>query len=349
MKSSLILLLCLLASTSTRAAVPERPKPARPAPCQGQTHPRTSWPQGTMLWGTARQTSEDAMSSVLTSVYLDGLLLKGAPRQSASWEKGQLTVPGLEPAQLAGALLRGTASDGASVEVALCGAERSAENPALLWYQIELWNPRTSSWENPCIATARVPSPRVLAVNDLWDATGASKHVEGQFTFACENGAIAKCVRWGYTPWESKDGRSMRELHQACTRMARADYCGNGRSHTREDTPLDIYDSLSVLARTRELSSAWDPARASFEAAWTPDGAACLSRTRDGRALETLRQECPELFEEKPRDLGEGDQCTWVRKGSHEEEALLRNRSYAPASLAGDHEGHDERHDRGHQ
>ena len=30
--------------------------------------------------------------------------------------------------------------------------------------------------------------------------------------------------------------------------MVRADYCGDGRSHTREDTTIDMYDGLGVLS-----------------------------------------------------------------------------------------------------
>ena len=50
-------------------------------------------------------------------------------------------------------------------------------------------------------------------------------------TLACEGGAITKCIRWGYQPWAQHSGSSLKELHQACTRMARADYCGTGLGH----------------------------------------------------------------------------------------------------------------------
>jgi ADYC domain len=161
----------------------------------------------------------------------------------------------------------------------------------------------------------------------------------GKFTFACENGAIAKCIGWGYKPWAKKDGHSLADLHQACTRMARADYCGDGRSHTREDNPIDMYDGLAVLTRATEASAGWEPARASFEAAWSPQGALCLARTRDGQAVDAVMAECPGRFEAVAKDLGEGDRCTVLRKGASAEAALLRNHSYgkggqAPAKAA---------------
>jgi hypothetical protein len=110
--------------------------------------------------------------------------------------------------------------------------------------------------------------------------------------------------------------------------MARADYCGNGRSHTHEGTLIDFYDGLGVLSPTTEASEVWDPARASFEAAWAPDGAACLSRTRDGRAMETILEECPGRFHENaPVELGQGERCTLRRTDMNPEEAPLRNKS----------------------
>jgi hypothetical protein len=191
-----------------------------------------------------------------------------------------------------------------------------------------VWNPRRASWVNPCIALDEEDAPRALAVPGVWDESGARRTETGKFTFACANGVIAKCVGWGYAPWGTKEGRSLEALHQACTRMARADYCGDGRSHTREDTRIDMYDALQVLTRTTESSAEWDVKRASFEAAWSGEGATCLSHTRDGSAVETVLAECPGRFEVAKKDLGEGDQCTVVRKGEKAEAALLRNHSY---------------------
>ncbi|HLL55017.1 MAG TPA: ADYC domain-containing protein, partial [Myxococcaceae bacterium] len=234
-----------------------------------------------------------------------------------------------------GAVLQGAASDGQPVEVAICGAEPSPEDPSMVWYRIEAWNPVAQEWENPCAGTGDIPDPRALAVGGVWDASGAHQRAPGKLTFACENGAITKCATWGYKPWASRDGRSLAELHQACTRMARADYCGNGRSHTRDNTVIDLYDSAGVMTRATEATADWDPARGSFEAAWAADGASCLARTRDGRALETILQECPGRFEAGPgMDLGDGDRCAAQRPGLKREDVLLRNRSYAAPRAA---------------
>ncbi|HEX5746629.1 MAG TPA: ADYC domain-containing protein [Archangium sp.] len=302
--------------------------------CQSQTRQRTVKPQGTMLWGTRRSWDTEKMaperSSVLVSASLTPVLLAEAQGKALTLEGGHLVAPSTGKG-VVGAVLQGTASDGKPVEVAICGAEPSAEDPGMVWYRIEAWNAVAQEWENPCVALARVPDPRALAVGGVWDESGAHHPTPGRFTFACENGAITKCIGWGYKPWASRDGQSLAPLHQACTRMARADYCGNGRSHTHEDTPLDIYDRLGVLARTTESSAGWELSRASFEAAWATDGATCLARTRDGRAMETILQECPHRFQtDEALELGEGDRCTVRRTDVSPGAALLRNQSYGP-------------------
>lgn len=331
MKSTLLLLAFSLMSATSLAGSPTRAGPRAQAltrPCQGQAPQRTVWPQGTLLWGTGRQVSAEEMSSVLVSADLGGVRRGGTPLRGVRLEEGRLVAPSRAPEGLVGSVFQGTASDDQSVQVALCDASPAAGQPSKVWYRIEIWNARSGTWENPCVATGRVPSPRALAVQGVWDATGAHHEAPGKFTFACENGAIAKCIDWGYVPWATKDGHSLAELHQACTRMARADYCGDGRSHTRQDNPIDMYDELKVSTRTTEASRNWVPERASFEAAWTPDGAWCLARTRDGLAVEKLLAQCPGRFEAEEKDLGEGDRCTVRRKGSAAGAVLLRNRSY---------------------
>jgi hypothetical protein len=322
-----LLLVCLLVGQPVLAAAPPARK-ARPLPCSQKVPERTIWPQGTLLWGTGRKVAGQETSSVLVSVKLGHVRLGKTTLKGVRLEDGQLVAPPTVPNGLKGAIFQGKASDGQPVDVAVCGAEPSPGDASQVWYRIEVWNTVSESWDNPCVATTQVPSPQALAVRGVWDETGAHREVPRTFTFACENGAIAKCVEWGYKPWAKKDGQSLAPLHQACTRMARADYCGNGRSHTRDDNPIDMYDGRQVLTRTTESSAAWDVMRASFEAGWSEEGALCMAHTRDGRAVEEVLAECPGRFEAKTLDLGEGDHCTLLRKGARVESVLLRNHSY---------------------
>lgn len=338
MNKHLLTLVCLMGSTPALATGPSPQKAEqarrRATACQDVAPQRNTWPNGTQLWGTTRKVDSDEMSSVLASLDLKRARQGAATLKGLRIENGRLVAPAQPPEELVGAILQGTASDGQPVDVALCDAEPDAADPSMLWYRIQVWNEESGAWANPCTATGRVPSPRALAVKGVWDGTGAHREVADRFTFACETGAIAKCIDWGYKPWAVKDGRSLQGLHQACTRMVRADYCGDGRSHTREETPIDLYDDLQLLTRTTQASRAWDPERASFEAAWTPEGAACLARTRDGQALDTALAQCLERFEPGETDLGGGDRCTVRRQGGDAGKALLRNHAYDRASQA---------------
>jgi hypothetical protein len=108
---------------------------------------------------------------------------------------------------------------------------------------------------------------------------GGGAHIaDGGFTFACVGGALAKCVEFGYKPWRVVQGVSLAAHHQACTRMIRADYCGDGRSFTVDGRDINVYDALGIQADTEP----WI-----FEAEWTPNGAACARGRRvlfkDGR------------------------------------------------------------------
>jgi hypothetical protein len=115
-----------------------------------------------------------------------------------------------------------------------------------------------------------------------WSARGDHAATAG-VTIACEHGAIAKCALWGYAPWNVGDAE-----HVACTRMVRADYCGDGTSWTRDGTPIDVtdVDGIQTLAGGPGMS---------FEAGWTEHGAACVRTTRYevlGAHDETLLPSC---------------------------------------------------------
>jgi hypothetical protein len=341
LNKSLLASMCLLFTVPALAAAPAAKGTTAPLSeaeryarrCQGRTPERSGLPQGTMLWGMkgawGPQQGSDERRSVIVSVDLNALRKTDATVQALRLENASLVASPESSNGPVGTVLLGSSSEGKPVEVAFCGAEPASEDPGMVWYRIEAWNPLAQEWENPCVASGLVPDPRALAVGGVWDTSGAHQEAPGKLTLACETGVITKCIRWGYKPWASRDGQPLAELNQACTRMARADYCGNGQSHTHEGTIIDIYDRLKVLSATTETSADWDMSRGSFEAAWAPDGATCLSHTRDGRAVETILNECPGRFHAGAAvELGQGDRCTLRREGMSAGAPLLRNRSY---------------------
>ena len=116
---------------------------------------------------------------------------------------------------------------------------------------------------------------------------------EGRITISCASGAVVKCVRFGYPLWgHGPSGEDLLPLHAACMRMVRADYCGDGKSYTKEGTTIDNYDDLGL--QTRGLRG--DP-RYTFEAGWTAAGAICVAHTRwsDLLTMTQLKANCPRL------------------------------------------------------
>jgi hypothetical protein len=115
----------------------------------------------------------------------------------------------------------------------------------------------------------------------------------GVFELICTSGAQGKCVRFGYHPWErAPDGGPIRPYYDACVRMVRADYCGDGRPWTRDGTIIDMWDDQGV-----QTSDTRNDPMFSFEAGWRPEGAVCVAHTRipQNITLDKLKSSCPWL------------------------------------------------------
>ena len=158
-------------------------------------------------------------------------------------------------------------------------------------YTVNYQKPNDSQWHNLCQPDADNLAKAMLLSGE-WDETGThGTHIDNErVTVACTSGVLVKCVRWGYKPWQTVQGVSLRDYHQTCTRMARADYCGNSTSHTRDGTAIDLYDRLGIQQQTEDSGMV-------FEAAWGTDGAVFIDRTRYSETLAQIQQECPQKLE----------------------------------------------------
>ena len=118
-----------------------------------------------------------------------------------------------------------------------------------------------------------------VPVKGLFTAQGARQESTQRFTLGCDSGVIAKCYRWGYMPWRdgSQQPGPITEAHWSCTRMARADYCGQGTPFTLDGTRIRPWDALTPAIITPPVSGSDD---LSFEAGWKTTGPACLSHLR---------------------------------------------------------------------
>jgi len=161
-----------------------------------------------------------------------------------------------------------------------------------------------------------------IPLNNYWDLeTGDRIDDPNVATFACTNAVLAKCVEWGYRPWaeatrckdwDSKKKKkgctevSLQDYHQACTRMARADYCGDGTPWTVPGTAIDIYDHLNP--QIEAMATDW-----TIEAEWTPEGAYCLNDIRQ----QTWKQQglYPKCFLDKKGKPKKYKDCGSMKNG----------------------------------
>jgi len=202
------------------------------------------------------------------------LIIKGTGG-TASWVPAQATL--VLPASGGGSALRIDMVDAAG-------------------YTVSYWDTATSGWLPYCDAAE---SPYAIAMPGVW-TTGGLHDLDPtvtRVTFACQvSGKAAKCVSVGYAP-ETTDpvgpGRIGWDLNQACVQLMRADYCGDGKSHTREKTPVRIRDHFFPGAEPniedvplRDTPASYPPTPPPpdvfyYEAAWAPrQPVLCLNRLR---------------------------------------------------------------------
>jgi hypothetical protein len=213
---------------------------------------------------------------------------------------GEVTAAWLASSELyvqtdAGATLSGAALEKTRIELDVQGDGRGKHEKVLQFvgyqalapgsdvamYQVEV---KDSGWQPLCEG-----GTEAIVLAGVWDPETGARVEDAPadaVTFACRGAALAKCVEFGYRPWASVDGVSLRDHHQACTRMVRADYCGDGVAHTTDGTPIHVLDQRGI--------ETYDPA-ASYvvEAEWGPDGATCLNAGNTRHAGQAIGCEIP--------------------------------------------------------
>jgi hypothetical protein len=182
---------------------------------------------------------------------------------------------------LQGTRLTGYPADGgAAASVFIAGSDVDARAP-----DTELYDVRVGALDGPSLCAGESAEERMaIALPGTWDARGDHHDDADRFTFACRRGVLSKCYFWGYRWWDTNEGAPLAIYHQACTRMARADYCGDGTPHTLDGTWIDGYDRMNLgpdgeLGETGVMVFADNPAML-VEAGWDAEGAVCLSKLR---------------------------------------------------------------------
>lgn len=137
-------------------------------------------------------------------------------------------------------------------------------------------------------------------------------------------GAISKCIFWdenGFNPGKdkSKDAR-----FAACVRAVRADYCGDGITHTNFDLPLDVYDTDGTVKMEKPD---W-----CLEAGWNAEAATCIWESR----LNFVNGQSPfgisclnEVTQDQTDEEGHKHAC---KKQEDYKKSTLRTRVTVPSS-----------------
>lgn len=274
----------------------------------------------------------------LNGVTLNGLTLNGVTLNGVTLNGVTLNGTRLEGMGMAGSVFFAYYKDGRAIAgnmlvgltIEVTVAQPTSEK---YYFRIDSFRQDTSSpfpdvfHYGVSVKTTSNPTPRSLCYDEskqptdlvpvngmAWDEnTGNRIDDPKTFTLACTEGAIEKCMHLGYRPWASQKqckggtrGRNcptinvpLKDYHQACTRMIRADYCGNGQSWTKDGTLLDVYDYLLPPIQLQEEN--WQ-----IESRWVPTGAICLTEERhpelkfpgycmtDGRKTKLPKCQCYE-------------------------------------------------------
>lgn len=240
-----------------------------------------------------------ANGTTLQGFSVDGMTLNGT---SFSGTSNAVPVSGLG---FIGAQMTATMPGGSTLQIRIDDIIPS-DDPEILLYDVSS-SVDGAIWSPLCLNRAGLPV-RSYPLRGSWDESQGTPtggdHIDAptQFTFACQGYVIAKCTEIGYKPWDSItecnstgacQAVSLSYIHQACTRMLRADYCGDGTATTRDGTLIDVADNVGF---TSASMLAW-----SFEAEWGYDGATCIKNTRwptigdeDGlRVKSYIDKHCP--------------------------------------------------------
>jgi hypothetical protein len=188
--------------------------------------------------------------------------------------------------RMVGASFHADLDNGGSVRLRIDDLQRNRDRANRDTYLYEVSYETDDGWV-PLCGVDEVGDPiAAIALEGRWDYSEGTEtggaHVDDEFafTFACRGYVIAKCVEAGYKPWRQAmvcapwkgcKWTSLAAHHQACTRMLRADYCGDGTSHTVDNVPVNFYDALGVR---------YDSQRWLFEAEWDEAGAICAVTER---------------------------------------------------------------------
>ncbi len=221
----------------------------------------------------------------VVKVSLKGVTIKGK-KLGKAWLWGSRLFPLLGKGMFKGAVMSGTLDNGKSLDLRVDSVARGTTKANKDIYYYDVSYPTQSGYRPLCGLDDKGQPVPAIPLRGRWDyregVAGGGDYIKDKwaFTFACVGHVLAKCAEAGYKPWKKvtvcvkKKGCKKVDLakhHQACTRMLRADYCGDGTSHTVDNMDVNMYDAMGL----RTDSEKWG-----FEAEWDAKGAICADTSR---------------------------------------------------------------------
>jgi len=207
----------------------------------------------------------------LNGISVNGISLNGVSVANTQLQGVKSTGGTVTGAAMVGATLDGVLPSGATIALHIDGtALLPAPNADVRVYTISY---ATTSGQKP-LCVSPTGANEALLLPGTWNLTTVRHQPDtNRFSVSCRGATFAKCVELGY-----KADNVIDTYHQACVRALRADYCGDGVSHTIDGTQINIYDRLNIQKDTQ----VW-----AVESNWTPEGANCINKNRLGTAMTT--------------------------------------------------------------
>jgi hypothetical protein len=199
----------------------------------------------------------------LNGASLSGVSVTGTQLQGYRWGSK------LTGAALVGTRMKGQLLGGGQVDLRIdASALLAAPNTDVRTYAIS-YATTTGTWSPLCAG-----ANEAILFPGTWNATTVRhQNDDNLFSVSCRGATFAKCTELGY-----KGDSLLDTYHQACIRALRADYCGDGQSHTVTGTRINVYDKLGRQIDTESWT---------LEALWTPSGATCINQGRVAVVLTT--------------------------------------------------------------
>jgi uncharacterized protein YjbI with pentapeptide repeats len=234
----------------------------------------------------------------LNGVSLNGVTLNGRSLNGVSLNGSQLTGIDADGHPVSGTALVGArfngelGGGGGTLLIRVDSATTLPAPNADVWAYGLSYAVSNTTWSPLCDGGAPVLA---VPLSGIWNyqsgvsGGGSWTASTTSFTLGCRGAALAKCVELGYKPWKTVSGTLLRNHHQACARMIRADYCGDGMAWTADGTMINLYDNLGIQLDTED----WK-----IDGEWLPSGARCIDKLRD------FQDGKPSCWELKKGDCG---------------------------------------------